>query len=205
MSNMSLVRGILPTQSDQASRELYQMSRKSIFITGAAAGIGRATAKLFAAKGYFVGLYDIDDAGLKVLAQELGEHNTCSGRLDVTAPENWSQALAAFMQCAGRLDVLVNNAGVLVSGSLQNESLTVLHRVIDINFKGVLNGCYLALPYLRKTPDSRVIKGGFPRFIGLLDFKPASCMGFQEQFPILSPVLLTAALQAAINIGKFYG
>lgn len=157
MSNMSLVRGILPTQSDQASRELYQMSRKSIFITGAAAGIGRATAKLFAAKGYFVGLYDIDDAGLKVLAQELGEHNTCSGRLDVTAPENWSQALAAFMQCAGRLDVLVNNAGVLVSGSLQNESLTVLHRVIDINFKGVLNGCYLALPYLRKTPDSRVI------------------------------------------------
>lgn len=81
------------------------MSRKSIFVTGAAAGIGRAIAKLFAAKGYFAGLYDVDDAGLKALAQELGEHNTCSGRLDVAAPEDWSRTLAPFMQCNGRLDV----------------------------------------------------------------------------------------------------
>lgn len=132
-------------------------SRKSVFITGAAAGIGRAIAKLFAAKGYFVGLYDVDETGLKALARELGEHHTCSGRLDVAVPEEWSRALAAFMQRAGRLDVLVNNAGILVSGPMVNTALADLHRVIDINVKGVLNGCYLAQPYLRRTPGARVI------------------------------------------------
>ena len=52
------------------------MPPKSIFITGAAAGIGQATARLFAAKGWYVGLFDIDETGVQRLRQELGVNNS---------------------------------------------------------------------------------------------------------------------------------
>lgn len=133
------------------------MARSSIFITGAAAGIGQAVARLFAAKGWFVGLYDVDQAGVERLAAELGAENALAGRLDVTDPAGWEQALAAFQAKAGRLDVLLNNAGILASGPLESVPLARLHLIVDINVKGVLNGCYQALPYLKKTPGARVI------------------------------------------------
>ncbi|MDX5299219.1 MAG: SDR family oxidoreductase [Gammaproteobacteria bacterium] len=133
------------------------MSHQSIFITGAAAGIGQATARLFAGKGWFVGLYDVDEAGVQALARELGEKNTCAGRLDVTQSEDWEAALADFVSRAGRLDVLVNNAGVLASGPLEETPLSKWHTLVDVNVKGVLNGCYLALPYLKRTSGARVI------------------------------------------------
>jgi len=133
------------------------MSRHSIFITGAAAGIGQATARLFAAHGWFVGLYDVDEAGVRALSRELGEDFTCAGKLDVTNTDDWEGALAEFAARAGRLDVLLNNAGILASGPLESIPLARQHRLIDVNIKGVLNGCYLALPYLQRTPRSRVI------------------------------------------------
>ena len=133
------------------------MSRQSIFITGAAAGIGQATARLFAARGWFVGLYDVDEAGVRALSRELGEDFTCAGRLDVTDPDGWEHALAEFAARAGRLDVLLNNAGILASGPLESIPLARQHLLIDVNIKGVLNGCYLSLPYLQRTPHSRVI------------------------------------------------
>src|SRR3990167_8634508 len=90
-----------------------QITRKSIFITGAAAGIGRAVAERFAKAGWFVGLYDVDEAGLQALRQQLGEANCHAGRLDVSCVEDWSAQLQAFHKAASdRLDVLVNNAGI---------------------------------------------------------------------------------------------
>lgn len=133
------------------------MSRQSIFITGAAAGIGQATARLFAAQGWFVGLFDIDEAGVQALARELGPEHTFAAKLDVCNPNAWQQALAGFVEKAGRLDVLLNNAGILTSGPLTDTPLARQHLMIDINIKGVLNGCYLALPYLQQTSASRVI------------------------------------------------
>ncbi|MBP9216623.1 MAG: SDR family NAD(P)-dependent oxidoreductase, partial [Agitococcus sp.] len=55
------------------------------------------------------------------------------------------------------LDVLLNNAGILASGALEDIPLARQHLLIDVNIKGVLNGCYLALPYLKQTQGSRVI------------------------------------------------
>lgn len=133
------------------------MIQRSIFITGAAAGIGAATARRFAAQGWFVGLFDVDLAGVERLAAELGAGRTLAGKLDVTRAGEWQAALAAFVQRAGRLDVLLNNAGILASGPFETIPLERQQAIVDVNVKGVLNGCHAAFPYLRDTKGARVI------------------------------------------------
>lgn len=133
------------------------MTQRSIFITGAAAGIGAATARRFASLGWFVGLYDVDQAGVERLAAELGADRAQAGRLDVADGAAWSEALAAFVRRAGRLDALVNNAGILASGPFETIPLARQQAIVDVNVKGVLNGCHAAFPYLRDTPGSCVI------------------------------------------------
>ncbi len=131
---------------------------KSIFITGAAAGIGRAVAERFAKAGWFVGAYDVDEVGVMALRQQLGAARCHAGRLDVSNPDDWARQLQSFFKAAdGRLDVLVNNAGVSVTSYFEEAELSRHHRLIDINLKGVINGCHQALPYLRLTPQARVV------------------------------------------------
>jgi NAD(P)-dependent dehydrogenase (short-subunit alcohol dehydrogenase family) len=134
------------------------MARPSIFITGAAAGIGRATAELFVAEGWLVGAYDVDQPGLAALKQDVGTSNLVTGVLDVRDVAAWEREMVEFFAVAGgRLDVLVNNAGILYSGPFENITPEQHHRLVDVNIKGVINGCHAALPYLRRTPNSRVI------------------------------------------------
>lgn len=130
---------------------------RAIFITGAAAGIGRAVAERFSRAGWFVGLYDIDEAAVHALRATLGPDRCHAGRLDVVSSQAWAASLDAFWQAGGRLDLLFNNAGVAVTGPLEGSDLDRHHRLIDINLKGVVNGCHAALPYLRQTPQARVV------------------------------------------------
>ncbi|MBV8978699.1 MAG: SDR family oxidoreductase [Alphaproteobacteria bacterium] len=129
--------------------------RKSIFITGAASGIGRATALLFAGKGWFVGAFDLNDSGLQSLAQEIGHDNCLTARLDVTDKRNFDDAVAAFgAETDGRMDVLFNNAGIGESGYFEDVPYEAALRVVQVNFVGVLNGIYAALPLLKATKNS---------------------------------------------------
>src|SRR5262245_2126514 len=91
--------------------------RRAIFITGAASGMGRETAKLFAAKGWFVGASDVNTQGLQTLQQELGSENCFIRKLDVTSKADFDAALAEFdAKSGGRLDLMYNNAGIGESG-----------------------------------------------------------------------------------------
>lgn len=133
---------------------------KSVFITGAATGIGRATALLFAQRGYVVGGYDIDEDGLQVLAADVTAvgGTPIVGHLNVTDADEVAQRLAEFTEAAGgRLDVLINNAGLLNAGRFEEIPLEVHQREIDVNVKGVVHGLHAAFPYLKKTPDSVVV------------------------------------------------
>jgi len=133
------------------------MSKPSIFITGAAAGIGRETARLFASRGWRVGAYDVDAVGLQSLRAECSG-DVVTGTLNVVDAEACKAAVAAFADGeGGRLDVMFNNAGILSVGHFEQIDTGRHHAIIDINLKGVINGCLAALPYLRATPGSRVI------------------------------------------------
>ncbi|NHB56459.1 SDR family oxidoreductase [Acinetobacter shaoyimingii] len=129
---------------------------KSIFISGAAQGIGEAVARLFYQHGYKVGIYDINVKQAKALALQLGS-NARGGTLDVTSYRQWEKALEDFANFAGEINILVNNAGILYSGYFENTDIQSHHRTININVNGVLNGCHAAFPYLKQASFARVI------------------------------------------------
>jgi len=134
---------------------MSQSQRQAIFITGAASGMGRETAMLFAGKGWFVGATDVNEGGLKTLEQVLGSENCWIRKLDVTAKTDFEAALAAFTEkSGGRLDLMFNNAGIGESGWFEDVPYEATMRVVQINFVGALNGAYAALPWLKKTPNS---------------------------------------------------
>ncbi len=128
--------------------------RRSIFITGAASGIGLATARLFKDEGWFVGGYDVDRDGIDALASELGDDGV-TGLLDVLNKDAVDTTLAAFVDAAGgRLDLMFNNAGIAVAGNLDDVPFDRLRDIVDINLMGVLNGMHAAIPHLAATPNS---------------------------------------------------
>ncbi|MCD7040066.1 MULTISPECIES: SDR family oxidoreductase [Pseudomonas] len=132
--------------------------RPAILVTGAASGIGRACAELFARRGWFVGLYDVDAEGAAAVAATLGTGNTVSGALDVSDPEAWEQALADFWKRSGqRLDVLLNNAGILAAGQFETIPLARHHAMLGVNVQGMITGCHSAFWYLQGTPRAHVI------------------------------------------------
>lgn len=103
-----------------------------------------------------VGMYDVNADAVAQTAEELGDV-TVTGVFDVTDPDGWNRALTEFVAATGRLDVLVNNAGILYSGALTEITLEQHYRLLDVNIKGLLTGCYCALPHLRRTPGATVV------------------------------------------------
>ena len=132
--------------------------RKAIFITGGGSGIGRAAAELFAKRGWFVGLGDVDEAGMAETARLIGEGNAFAVKMDVRDRGQWRDALAAFAQASGgRLDVLFNNAGIGSGGPLEAMAEAETDRVLAINLHGVIHGAEAGLPWLKATPGSALV------------------------------------------------
>ena len=131
--------------------------RKSIFITGAASGMGRETAKLFHSKGWFTGCYDVNADGLKTLEQEIGTDNCVTRRLDVTDKRDFDAAVAEFAaETGGKMDMMFSNAGIGEGGWFEDIPYDAAMRVVNVNLIGVINSIYAALPLLKATPNSMV-------------------------------------------------
>lgn len=130
---------------------------KAIFITGGASGIGQAVARLFASRGWRVGLADVNEAGLAATRAMLPGPASVHV-MDVRDRDQWAQALADFAeQSGGRLDVLCNNAGIAVGGPLAATDFDAIDRLVAINFMGVVNGARIGHGFLRATPGSCLV------------------------------------------------
>ena len=130
--------------------------RKSIFITGAGSGMGRATAHKFAREGWFAGAFDITRPGLDSLMEEIGSDNGVFETLDVTDADAFAPAMHSFSATTGgRLDLMFSNAGIGGTPGMFDELAwdDILH-VVNVNFFGVMIGIRAALPLLKATPGS---------------------------------------------------
>jgi 3alpha(or 20beta)-hydroxysteroid dehydrogenase len=129
---------------------------KVVLISGAARGQGEAEARLLAREGARVVLGDLlDEPGAK-LAAELGA-NALYHRLDVRRPEDWQRAVAAAEQRFGRLDGLVNNAGISRSGAIEAMPLESYLEVISVNQVGCFLGMQAAIPALRRAGGGSIV------------------------------------------------
>lgn len=132
--------------------------KQSIFITGAASGIGKATALLFAQKGWFVGLFDLNEEGLEFLCNEIGPDKACYLKTDVTDIDSVRKAARFFADKTGsRISLLFNSAGVLYMGPHEKIDIKNQKKTVDINITGTLNSIEACLPFLKTAPNSRII------------------------------------------------
>lgn len=147
--------GILPQASYVLTRSL---DVKHMLITGAAQGIGLATARHFAAMGWFVGLYDINREGIQSLLDSGEFPQACGDYCDVSDYSSVQDMCAHFAQhSGGQLQLLVNNAGVLSAGPFEQLPHTAHDAMADVNVRGATNVLHAAFTLLRQTPGATVV------------------------------------------------
>jgi NAD(P)-dependent dehydrogenase (short-subunit alcohol dehydrogenase family) len=132
---------------------------RRVLITGANSGFGEAISLLFGRRGWRVAVTGRRPDAVHVAAQkvrEAGAKEVLELTIDVVKPEHFSAAAAAVEARWGGLDVLVNNAGILDSGVLQEITLERWHRAIDINLFGVIHGCNAFLPMMMRQKSGYV-------------------------------------------------
>ena len=132
---------------------MMRLAGKIAIITGAAAGIGRASVLLFAREGAKIAAVDLDDVGIKTLGQEV----TASGgealavRADVSKADEVQRVVHAVIESFGRVDILFNNVGIVAHGKIHTISEAEWDRTMTINVKSMYLLCREVMPvFLRQ-------------------------------------------------------
>ena len=133
-----------------------RLEGKVAIVTGAAKGLGEADARLFAAEGARVILTDVDAAAGARVAGEIGASARFI-RQDVREEAGWRSLMDTVMADYGRLDVLVNNAGVVEAGSIENTSEADYRFVMAVSADGTFFGCKHAIPLMRRSGGCSII------------------------------------------------
>ena len=136
-----------------------RLDGKVVLISGGARGQGAAEARMFAQEGAKVVIGDVLDAEGTSVAAEIAESggDALFVHLDVTDEEDWRNAIAAAVSSFGKLDVLVNNAGIWRRGRVEDTTVEDWDTIMDVNAKGVFLGTKQAIPEMRKAGGGSII------------------------------------------------
>lgn len=145
------------------------MQNKVIIITGASSGIGLACAREFAQRGAKLVLAARSDEKLIEVEQELkaNDAEVISVKTDVSVEEDCKHLIDESVKAFGRIDVLVNNAGISMRALFKDVDLSVLKQLMDVNFWGTVYCTKYALPHLLETKGSVVGVSSIAGFVGL--------------------------------------
>ncbi len=132
---------------------------KIALVTGAAQGIGEATALSFAKRGAHLALVDIKLERLCTLQQRIEKmgQKSLAFQVDVSDVKAVEKIVKETVDNFGRLDILVNNAGIIARGTIEDVNDDMLDKVLDVNFKGVFYFCRAAVPYMKKQRYGKII------------------------------------------------
>jgi 3alpha(or 20beta)-hydroxysteroid dehydrogenase len=134
-----------------------RLTGKVALITGAAGGIGSATARLFADEGAHLLLGDVDDTALHSLVDEIGDDRAQSAHLDVRSKADWTAAVTACESAFAAPTVLVNNAGVMRVGSIETATEEQFRETFDVNVIGSLLGIQATLDGMRTAGGGSIV------------------------------------------------
>jgi 3(or 17)beta-hydroxysteroid dehydrogenase len=136
-----------------------RVSGKVAWVTGSGLGLGRASTLLLAAEGARVVVTDIDrpsgEEAVRLITEKGGEALFCP--LDVTDADQWAHASRFVETSFGRLDVMVNNAGIAIAANIETTSLADWRRTMAVNAEGVFLGCQHAIALMRKSHGGSII------------------------------------------------
>jgi len=135
------------------------IERKVVVITGASSGLGEATARLLSTEGASIVLGARREDRLQALVSELTARGSKATALttDVTHRDQVQKLVDIAVQTYGRIDVIINNAGLMPQSLLEQLKVDEWDRMIDVNIKGVLYGIAAALPYMQKQKAGHII------------------------------------------------
>ena len=158
----------------------------TVVITGGSSGIGLATARLFSSKGYTV--YEFSRHGL---TQDGIVHVDC----DITDNDAVIKALEYVVAQSGSVDILINNAGMGISGAVEFTSIEDVKRQFDVNFFGMVRVCTAVLPIMRKQ--------GAGRIINLSSVAAALAIPFQTYYSATKSAINSFTLALANEVKPF--
>ncbi|CAH1652385.1 MULTISPECIES: SDR family NAD(P)-dependent oxidoreductase [unclassified Chelatococcus] len=133
-----------------------RLEGRRIVVTGAASGIGAAVARLAAVEGARVACLDRDGAGVAALAASL-PLSGYSAQVDVTDPDAVKRAINAAAKSLGAIDGLVNSAGIVALGPVDEMTIDTWRKVIDVNLTGTFIVSQATIPHMRTTLDAAIV------------------------------------------------
>jgi len=160
-----------------------RVSGRVVLITGAAAGIGQASARMLAHEGATIIATDINHDGARAIADEICARGGRALGLqhDAAREADWRSVIAATLDFASPLDVLVNNAGIGASKPLLETSLEDWHAVLRTNLDSVFLGCRHGIEAMRSTPGRKRAQSGsiinMSSVLGIVGFAEATAYG----------------------------
>jgi len=143
------------------------MQNKVVIITGASSGIGKALAEKYAAEGWKLVLAARRIERLRLLEEKFKNTEILSIKTDVSVEEDCKNLIEQAVERFGKIDVLINNAGISMRAIFENVELSVLRRMMDVNYWGTVCCSKYALPYLLESKGSLVGVISIGGYVGL--------------------------------------